>query len=368
MYLDKRVRAMKKLKGHVLLYDRIRILATLLVIIGHFTSLSMNEDNLFGALSVRGDLWMPKALELVRQFVYTFHMPLFVMLSGALFACSKTTLNKKFIVHRAKRLLLPFLIVVAFVMVPVRFLIDYYPGSRSALTIVLDILLCRDINYLWYLPMLFCVTVIFCFLRYKTQLLKKHSIVMLCVFAAVSAVSAQFSMLPFALNRTMEFLLWFYLGMILEQKRDRLTGIRYQGWGGIIALVLLIILLVVLNLTPSNSEAITLWDLCIWGTRKLATLFCSFLGCAASILLCASMGRKSITRPMQAVLKNSFGIYLFHVPIGYLLRQGLAAIMPEAYIHNAAYFLLTVAVAMTSLVLSCLLTMLLRKLGIRVFS
>lgn len=45
--LDKRVRAMKKVKGHVLLYDRIRILATLLVLIGHFTSLSMNEDNLF---------------------------------------------------------------------------------------------------------------------------------------------------------------------------------------------------------------------------------------------------------------------------------------------------------------------------------
>ena len=109
-------------------------------------------------------------------------------------------------------------------MIPVRFLIGYYPDSRSALTIVLDILLCRDINYLWYLPMLFCVTVIFGFLRYKTQLLKKHSIVMLCIFAAVSAVSAQFTMLPFALNRTMEFLLWFYWEMCIRDRRIKRCG------------------------------------------------------------------------------------------------------------------------------------------------
>ena len=79
---------MEKENEYVLLYDRIRILATLLVLIGHFTSLSMNEDHLFDALSMQGNLWMPTVLEFVRQFIYAFHMPLFVMLSGALFARS----------------------------------------------------------------------------------------------------------------------------------------------------------------------------------------------------------------------------------------------------------------------------------------
>ena len=359
---------MEKENEYVLLYDRIRILATLLVLIGHFTSLSMNEDHLFDALSMQGNLWMPTVLEFVRQFIYAFHMPLFVMLSGALFARSKVVLNKKFVVRRSKRLLLPFFVVAFFVLVPVRFLIGYYPGTKSGLTITLDILLCRDINYLWFLPMLFSATIVFCFLRCKTQLLEKHGIAILCVFVIISAVSAQFSMLPFALNRTMEFFLWFYLGMIFEQKRERLIRGTNQRWIGIIAVVLMVVLSVVLKYIPLNSKTITLGDVCIWGVRKLVVLLCSFLGCTASILLCASRERKSIARPMKPVLKNSFGIYLFHVPIGYVLRMGLANIVIEEYIYNAEYFFLTLVVAMTSLILSCLLMMFLRKLNISFFS
>lgn len=48
--------------------------------------------------------------------------------------------------------------------------------------------------------------------------------------------------------------------------------------------------------------------------------------------------------------------------------MGLANIVIEEYIYNAEYFFLTLVVAMTSLILSCLLMMFLRKLNIRVFS
>ena len=122
-------------------YDILRVIATLLVVIGHCTYLTISTKYGGCDYSYLDKSFVFKVVSKLTSFIYLFHMPLFIALSGALFAKSldrgryasfMELLNKK-----AKRLVIPFIVVTLFYAVPIKFLSGYYNASTSLFSDIL---------------------------------------------------------------------------------------------------------------------------------------------------------------------------------------------------------------------------------------
>lgn len=82
---------MKSMKNRVAYLSTARVIGILLVVLGH---------------SYPFNVPISQGLEFLRSFIYSFHMPLFVFISGFLAAKSSRT-PKDYILGRAKKLLPP---------------------------------------------------------------------------------------------------------------------------------------------------------------------------------------------------------------------------------------------------------------------
>lgn len=94
-----------------------RNLLVLLVVIGHATYYDIITP--FGGIQygmlmekagIQDTLFHSLTSELT-NFIYTFHMPVFIALSGSLFAIGKKLEASAFIIKKAKRLLILFFVV-----------------------------------------------------------------------------------------------------------------------------------------------------------------------------------------------------------------------------------------------------------------
>lgn len=102
------------------------------------------------------------------EFIYIFHMPLFIALSGALY---KKSLDKgrystfvELLNKKSKSLLIPFGAVTVLYSVPIKFISGYFNQSND---IVKDIfvgqILIQGNTHLWYLLTLFAIFIIACY-------------------------------------------------------------------------------------------------------------------------------------------------------------------------------------------------------------
>src|SRR5699024_9855767 len=93
-------------------YDVMRNLLVLLVVIGHATYYyiitpfgGIQYGMLMEEAGIQDTLFHSLTSELT-NFIYTFHMPVFIALSGSLFALGKKLEASAFIIKKTKRLLI----------------------------------------------------------------------------------------------------------------------------------------------------------------------------------------------------------------------------------------------------------------------
>ena len=97
-------------------YDSLRIWATCLVIIGHcgYYTITTNYGGIdYSSLYYKEPI-VHHILNLIVAFIYSFHMPLFIGLAGAVFRYTTKYRNTKilsFIKSKIYRLIIPFIIV-----------------------------------------------------------------------------------------------------------------------------------------------------------------------------------------------------------------------------------------------------------------
>ena len=115
----------------------------LLVVLGHCTYYEMATD--FGGMYFASQMQSAGIhetlthhwLSVITTAIYSFHMPLFMALSGAVFAMQlkkgKYGDGKTFISKKTKRLLYPFLIVSMFWSFPLKYLSGYWGASGNIL-------------------------------------------------------------------------------------------------------------------------------------------------------------------------------------------------------------------------------------------
>lgn len=270
-------------------YDLLKILATILVVVGHVTRLYPQADVLTKA-------------------IYLFHMPLFFALSGAVYqmGCDsgKYAQFGPFVVTKAKRLLVPFVLVGLFVLLPTLWVCGF--AERGIFGTGVEIL-CGGAatRHLWFLQALFWTFL----LVHGVRLVARWGVGCLAAGACLWMAWGWHVEL-FGLGLAFYYLPYFVLGMAL--RRCETDGIG-RGRATILWLA-----------------ALALWGLFYLGvSAQPAALFCQILlRClivSAVVSLVSLFWRRCAPKSevSDRLLGDSFGIYLFHVPLIYLYYRYL---------------------------------------------
>lgn len=155
----------------------------ILVVIGHADMTSAYDE-----------LW-------IKRWIYSFHMPLFVFVSGFLFCYTtpniESTPSKSFLLKKAQRLLLPFLAINTIIfLIKTMFGNDDYVQHPVTMTIdsYIDSMLFHPIGFMWYLPALFVIFVILTFVakqvRFKEEKCKVWFLLAVLFFIFSQSASA----------------------------------------------------------------------------------------------------------------------------------------------------------------------------------
>lgn len=146
--------------NRITLYDQIRFWATILVVIGHSTYLEAYSELVQVEYSLPdkiSSVYYSDVFEIwrtVQRWIYGFHMPLFFVLSGALFVYSVEKNIKDVFISKVKRLVVPYFVWGYLFMLPVKYLAGFY--DRNSLKEAYKIFWrARESGHLWFLLALF---------------------------------------------------------------------------------------------------------------------------------------------------------------------------------------------------------------------
>ena len=201
---------------HVEWIEYSKAITMLLVIISHCGYYSMNS--IYGGVN-----YIPEGtvfcivFHLIYQLVsllYSFHMPLFMAISGMCYSISSgKNLNYScFVKKKFYRLMIPFLSVMIFFNLPVKYIYGYYDNSQSVVSdMFFGQFLAMDNGHLWFLLALFWISSIYylidrCFGRYPM-------IILTCLlFVNILTQCDYFGKGIACSTHTLKYLFWYGLG------------------------------------------------------------------------------------------------------------------------------------------------------------
>ena len=280
--------------------DNLKVFATLLVVLGHV-------GVFYSGLGVLEFPEQP-GIKIMTWLVYSFHMPLFFFISGVIYEIcigkGKYGDVLAFIGKKVKRLLVPYLFWGIVVVTPVMALLHFTEDGVKKY-ILNGILLGRNNRHLWYLLSLFCMFLVTDGIR---RIIKRRK-----AWWVVLAVAVVFALLynraPGILNigSTMRCWVYFVAGVVLEEngvlKREttRSKAALPVIAGGIVILVL--------------------WAVIGSFNDPLQRLVVGVLGIAVCFLAASLTGPLPEGRLYRILHRDSFGIYLAHPMIIYILMS-----------------------------------------------
>lgn len=284
-----------------------RNLLVILVVVGHATYYDIITP--FGGIQygmimeeagIQNTIFHSLASELT-NFIYTFHMPVFIALSGSLFAIGKTIKASAFIIKKAKRLLIPFFVVWLCWNMPIKYLTGYYNGISMGRAFAQMIF--PSCVYLWYLECLFCVFVLAYFICKQNE--KAQMVIVTICWLVGLLIYRKYDQYHFW-GDPLYYILWFYVGYRIEDIIEWCKTKRI--WNPIFAagLALFVILL--------YSGGI------IWQNKVIGAI-CRYVVSPLFMLLAINYFARAIKGGrMQQIFSNySFGIYLYAEPLNYWL-------------------------------------------------
>ena len=270
----------------------LRIFCIILVVLAHSMIIYKDSWNYYSTNTTS------QFFNYLCQFIYLFHMPLFFSLSGylAFYSYQKKPQFKDFIFKKIKRLIIPFLCIGLFYMIPIRYAAQYpnYIQNDLIYNISVNFLLGRDSGHLWFLPTLFLIFV-FHFLMMKY--LKNEKI----VFVVSLLLFASSSFLPTYFGNMAANMIWFHLGYMINALPSSYKNktMKYASLGFFIIAAMSYFLVPEIAFLKKGIQFVVAF--------------------AAIIFLHLSFTDNKCNRALMHVEKNSFGIYLLHSPLLYLM-------------------------------------------------
>ena len=305
-------------------YNIIRVIAVLLVVIGHCTYYRIMTN--YGGIDFEPDIQnitiisklLFKGFVFLNAVLYTFHMPLFFALSGALFKNSLE--NKKYknfkelVVKKVKRLLIPFLIVTLFYAIPIKYISGYYNQSENVLKdILFGEILQQGTTHLWFLPTLFvifCISYIY-IQRSGLQSTKKLNKFILFILLVVANVLSPIVKIGFIRN-LLFYTIYFCIGYFFETKRKKINGridnCKKRKFGYLITLIGILFIIVKI------VDIKFIEDFIIIIIAILEVFVVYVIAYQLSKLDSINQNNK-----INKIGEYSFGIYLYSDPINYII-------------------------------------------------
>lgn len=304
----------------------LRCFAILVVVLGHSMIIYSDNWSIFQARN------QSVFFSIVKKYIDIFQMPLFIFVSGYVYSFVKLERHKykdfiPFLKNKFKRLIIPFVCVAVFYVLPIRKLVHYEPyEGQSFLTFLFEnVLLGKDTGHLWYLPTIFFIFLIF-YLIENRVLRKSPYLINLLVLGILSCVC---SLLPDILyiKFVTQYLLFFYLGYLIrdllkdrERKKER-TNITYVL---IMILFLLQFVGLVFNNLLSEYASQPVYSLIITVGQRVGSVCSILFFYFLFVKINDVFPRLSENKYINFVDKESFPIYLFHSPIIYIMLFFLA--------------------------------------------
>lgn len=282
-------------------YDLLKTVAILLVVIGHVTIL-------YGS-SIYPQLQPSVVLSEITTIIYSFHMPLFMAISGSIFQLGREKGKYEefiyFFTSKTKRLIVPYMFIGTVILIPTIKILGYTNSSYH--TCLTDFLLSRGdcIYHLWYLPALFWIFMI-AFLICKVGKLDTRksklivlivSIILPCLYNIIVGKNVNDI---FGLYQAFWYLPYFFMGMFLNREQNRRCL-----FASVTLLVLFIGVLKYQSIHFVDAISLRVYPCCL-------------------IFIIYYIARNSFPRVQQfkcntpLLLKYSYPIYLFHLPVIYI--------------------------------------------------
>lgn len=341
----------------VTVYDWLRLIATVFVVIGHSSYLSI--QTLYGGVAYElpemvNDAYNSLFLSWCRWmsgWVYGFHMPLFFMLSGAVLALKPIGTFDKVFKSKVRRLLIPYFVYGWLFMFPMKRLGNFYDNAtlKSALK---GFLSGQDSGHLWFLTALFWCVIIF--IGIHKAFVKKNINSFYAVLVVCGAIQLLCSYIPIdilGLKTGLSYIFYFSLGFVFEVERR-----NNQRWS-IQKTILMCLLLFFIELINKK------YDL-------LDSFFTIIIGSFFTYIiadLCDRFFYDKITknRVWNLIIKNLFYVYLLHDPLEYVvLRIFISEGFLESSIGCYAYvFCRIVVIFFVTLIAGEIISIIKTKMG-----
>lgn len=317
---------------------------TLLVVIGHVCRIYSPYSII--KLEIGNSI-----LNNIASFIYSFHMPAFVFISGVIYYYIKRDLKRynnefKFINKKVLRLIVPYIFFSLFIVIPTLYFLDLIKINLFKY-IINNYILCLDNRHLWYLIMLFGVFIIFN--HYEKYLYKYYYILFPLLF--IVSICHQLITPYFGASNIAYYFIYFYLGYLYGKNKSKIYPFFTTYLLPIIGISGFLLLFFWFINTIINDKIY----LCIinYITAILGTIL------IYSISIKLSSNTKIIkNKTIINLNKNSYAIYLFHPMIIYLLFSILAK---QSSIKISS-FLIAFMILIASIIASLILTYFFRKI------
>lgn len=336
-------------KKYVEVYDWVRVIAIILVVIGHGSYLSIStilggvNYELPSTLNGHYNDFFCTTIRNIGSWAYQFHMPIFFLLSGAVAAISNLEKFDTMFEKKIKRLLVPYYVYGLLFMLPIKYCMGFY-GTDNIKKVARSFLGISECGHLWFLPVLFWCFV-FSYLLFKTVGKKSIYLVFVIVFI-LWRCTPDIENGYYGLTMTIDYLPWFVIGYIFEKNRQKhKTDLSIQS--------ILMRIGILSVIVWAMSGALIKPDDFISVLVKSYWVYCiAYLGSS----LFGKGGK--IEKTIKIISRNSIYIYIFHDPLEYVVLKAAFKYdwLSSGYGVYFYFFSRIVLVFMISLVAGILIT------------
>lgn len=354
-----------KMRRSIPEYDMLRVILTLLVIIGHSTYYRIMTpyggcDYTAFTLPDRSALY--RLVSMLVTLIYMFHMPLYMALSGALYRVKLSVGGyasyKHLLVDKAKKLLIPFLVVTFIYSVPLKYISGYYSTSDNVISdIFIGQVLIQGNTHLWFLPTLFMIFAVIYLIDKNVKVSRKLVLLVLFIVSFISPIVH-----IEILMQVMKYLFWFYLGYCFEIIREHRIKKELN------LILIFSVCIICFLITALFSEVIPEHPgVAIYSIiERMLSFISTLFGCVSVYVFCFVMSNTSIkeTKVFKAIRNNSLGLYLYSDTWNYvLLCIAVELFQNKVFITNLGAFLFCFSRIIMTFTISFIVSMLLKKLN-----
>lgn len=322
-----------------------RVITMILVVFAHVT-------RMYTANAAIPQYFNDSFITVLTEWIYTFHMPAFVAISGAVYYFAKRERNAytnrhAFIKNKIKRLLIPYIFFAIVIVLPTLYYCnlikdDFWKYSFNTFILV------RNPRHLWYLVMLFNLLVIFNF--FERYIFKFKEIILLFTLL-IHFWAFSLPVDAFQICNIIYYSLYFMIGYYFQYNRRYITNILHKKNKLFISITLIMLMTMIFSMR-------------YWGNLNLQLiyLFCSLLGIMFLYITSVIMSQKENirkTKLFKLLDKNNFSIYLLHPMIIYIIFYNIKDLDIYPWINIPLVFIF-------SIILSILFAQLIRVIGLKI--